>query len=346
LVDGSSNPPWNPGVTNGNVVFNLNSGADVTFEMCGILGDGTPDDATNEIDSFALDTGPSSTGPWTEVLTDGGNTYDRSASWMFFQLSSPQTAKYIRWRYLSTHGGDPEVGEVRISNIIDQEETDPPDPPPDPPPSASFPATAVLDTFTRANGAIGGNWIDGLSGTGTCLISGNASVLGTGVHDCYYNTQYGPDVEVYATLPLGASHAATTRLWLFACVQSAGIGTTGWDGYAIRVRKDAGIDDLIEVQRIDNDVKTSLGASTTVEHNNGFKFGMRIQSDGSIKGYANSGSGWILLLERSDATYGCTNSYLAMEHTDASQAIDDFGGGTVAPGESTTDFVPSVIFMD
>jgi hypothetical protein len=266
---------------------------------------------------------------------------------MFFRFASPQTAKYIRWRYTSTFAGNPEIGEVRLSNIVEQDAGDPEEPPI----ADDFPSASIVDTLNRADGAIGGNWINGITSTGTCVISGNAATFGVDEGNCYYNVlNAGPSVEAYGSLPAGSSHSDGANMWIHTCIQQTGIGTTGADSYAIRIRKDAGTNnDLFVLQKMVNDVFTSLGGESDIDFENGYKFGIRVYEDGTIRGYMYTGTNWQLIQERFDPVSGgglpCTNTYSGMEMRHTTQKIDDFGTGTFSAGSSLI-VVPTMIFMD
>ena len=64
--------------------------------------------------------------------------------------------------------------------------------------SATFPTTPVLDTFNRANGGPGANWVDM---TSTFAIATNAlTQVGGGDTYVEWNSGFGASQEVYVTL--------------------------------------------------------------------------------------------------------------------------------------------------
>jgi len=63
-----------------------------------------------------------------------------------------------------------------------------------------LPSTPVLDTFNRANGALGANWVQLASDIGQLTIQSNVarSPSGATVASVWAPAQFGPDSEVYA----------------------------------------------------------------------------------------------------------------------------------------------------
>lgn len=65
---------------------------------------------------------------------------------------------------------------------------------------AQFPTTGVLDNFDRADeDPIGGDWSNGVNGSGSCDIAGNA-LVGAQNGGCWWNaSSFGENQEVFMT---------------------------------------------------------------------------------------------------------------------------------------------------
>jgi hypothetical protein len=95
----------------------------------------------------------------------------------------------------------------------------------------AFPSTGVLDTFTRANGALGANWSTYTAdGANAAAISSNTVVATSGYSGMLWTASFGPDCEAYCdlvTLPTGWFVALNLRTNAVAdtgyiCIASAG----------------------------------------------------------------------------------------------------------------------------
>lgn len=191
----------------------------------------------------------------------------------------------------------------------------------------SFPQTSVLDDFNRANEGPppSSNWTT-LFGAGSRVVS-NQCVRGsagsTGDNGSYWNVQdFGPDCEVFCTFATGGSS------YLDCYVRLVNIGSGTTDGY------DAAVSDnnnTFRYFRIDNDVYTLLGAAESVTVDSGDSSGLRVVGD-SLQGYFKDVSGanvyQLIGGGRTDSTYTAAGKIGATFNNDT-QAIDDFGGGTV-----------------
>jgi hypothetical protein len=82
--------------------------------------------------------------------------------------------------------------------------------------SNDFPTTPVLDNFNRANGPIGGSWVDPVNGLSLLTINNNMLAQAC----CQYKTpvwnggSFGPDQEAYVTIVQGTATAPEQDLML------------------------------------------------------------------------------------------------------------------------------------
>lgn len=183
-----------------------------------------------------------------------------------------------------------------------------------------FPATPVLDPFTRANeDPITVNWTTPLySGDGTMRLNSNAisASVDSLFSDAYYDLrQFGPDCEIYATITV----APTTGHLMNLHARLKDVGTSGVDGYEFYI--DSG---GMALQRIVNNVETVLATNSTVVAN-GEKIGIRCIGS-TIEGWHYTGGSWILRMTAIDSTHGGAG-YAGVQVSHQQVVIDDFGGG-------------------
>lgn len=197
--------------------------------------------------------------------------------------------------------------------------------------TGTFPTTSLLDNFDRAS--LGANWSTDpyAAGQSALTITSNQASSSDGAGCSWYNVAtYGGDCEVYIVIATKPS-AGDTEIGL----RTVSVGTIGVDGYDLECNVVAGAgNDLIEVNRIDNQTFTQLGASITQEWAGGDSFGL--EAIGSVlTAYYKSGAGsWSAIGNRTDATYSAAGYLtLMIESTDA--RVDDFSGGTVVAGQPT-----------
>lgn len=189
-----------------------------------------------------------------------------------------------------------------------------------------FPTTGILDNFNRADGSVGANWSADAFNFGSVKfnISGNKAVDGgSGYSFCWWNVaQYGPDCEVYCTMPL----KETVQIYLRIQQPSNSANTA--DGYYLEnvIQSGAG-NDQWKLYRVDNCVFTQLGATMTQEWTAGDSVGL--QAIGStISVWLKLSGTWTLIGSRTDATYPGAG-YIGAALDNAAAQLDDFGGGTI-----------------
>lgn len=185
----------------------------------------------------------------------------------------------------------------------------------------SFPTTSILDNFNRANEGppLSASWTNAWRpASGGFKVTANRAAVESAV-DCstYWNTNVGPDLEVYATIPAGAAsyHGLAARL--------VGEGTSGVDGYELI----AFSSNTIGLYRWDNHAQSAaIGGTISQAFADGDSFGMKIVGS-TFTIYFKSGAGaWTSIGTRNDATYSAAGKLGMRSDADA---FDDFGGGTL-----------------
>lgn len=187
----------------------------------------------------------------------------------------------------------------------------------------SFPTTAILDTFDRANGDPGANWTSPVwIDTQEFTIDANRSSFPVGDNGGYWNgATFGPDVEVYEDFPVWTG---ISQLWLFLRVVSPGGSADGYVVYFNTIGTNA-----LRYYRLDGGALTQLGASENLTTASGDSFGGSMIGS-TLSGYQKTG-GWSgALSTRTDATYSASG-YIGHYCDNPLIFGDNFGGGTIVP---------------
>jgi hypothetical protein len=188
---------------------------------------------------------------------------------------------------------------------------------------SGFPTTPVLDTFNRANGAIGINW--GGYASAFSIASNQLDVVAGGfdTYAFWRNTAFGADQEAYFTF--AQVDADSSEQSLFLKSQS----NTSYGNGVIEVLYDANAD-IVQVWTFHpTGGWTQRGANIPVTFVNGDQFGARALANGTVEVYKNgvllatrSITGWVLY---------ASGGYIGIWFADAADArLDDFGGGNVS----------------
>jgi hypothetical protein len=179
----------------------------------------------------------------------------------------------------------------------------------------------VLDSFTRANGAIGNAWSG--SKSGYAIASNRLDVGSSG--DLYWSgTRFAADQEAYFTL--STLDPAANELDLLLKAQ----GSTSWSSGVLEVWYDP-VNGRVQVWSYSSAQGwVQRGADIPVTFVTGDRFGARVSASGQVQVYRNS-----QLLGTRDArgwTYASATGYIGLWTDNAAAAfLDDFGGGTVVP---------------
>ena len=185
----------------------------------------------------------------------------------------------------------------------------------------SFPSTGILDNFNRGNESpVDGNWSPFYGDLKAQLVSNAIIHLDTSDgSSMYWNPNTYQDSENYYTI----TTKGTTDFSIFTRMGGDPINALdGYRGYhSIPLS-------LVRIQRLDDSVKTTLGADiTSVTFANGDGFGFEMIGS-TITTYKRISGSWAGIGNRSDATYA--SGYIGLRGgDDTTWVFDDFGGGTV-----------------
>lgn len=208
------------------------------------------------------------------------------------------------------------------------------------------PSLGILDTFNRANGALGPNWSSPTySGDSSPTIISNAcgQSSGTSFADANWSAaSFGPDSEVYATL--SAVPAAANQAYLQARIQNP--NNALMSAYTLIVNKAAGTD-TVDLMRTIANVDTSIGTRSQ-EVAAGDAVGLVVLGAGATVTiqiwYKASGGAWAQLgadISDTDALRIVAAGAIGLGTQAAAARWDDFGGGTqVASAASAPLFAP------
>jgi hypothetical protein len=185
----------------------------------------------------------------------------------------------------------------------------------------AFPTTGLLEAFA-GTGTLDADWTTYPGANAPRRTSGQAGNNGaSGAYvGAYWDVStFGPDCEVYETVPVVADY-----IGLYARVGNLGGNPTGyqasWAGTSLTLQRNDSGGGQVELD------------SVTLSQTNGMQWGLECIGD-QIKVYTNTGGGWVERLSATDATYGSAG-YIAFDLYDVSAVtrLDDFSGGTVVGG--------------
>lgn len=198
----------------------------------------------------------------------------------------------------------------------------------------AFPTTSVLDSFTRADGALGANWGTPVtSGNPACKVATNqiAPNVDTGnspYADGYWSAAtFGPDSECYATVTSVANAARA----LYARVVNPGNASTlaGYD-----LQSSFGAVTTWGLYEITNNVETLMGATFTQTVSANDAIGIDCIGTTIAAHYKASGGSWTTLASRTNSAHSAAgNIGVSMQPGSGSaNRMDDFAGGTISGG--------------
>lgn len=200
----------------------------------------------------------------------------------------------------------------------------------------AFPVNGILDAFTRADSTttVGTNWT---AFTAVGASSGNEGILSNQLYNphgsfsnytgMYWNpTTFGPDMEVYMSLPTKYTANAGDNWTIY--LRSQHLSPVGTENtYNLQINVD---NNQLNISRSDAGVGTQLGASVSQTISSGDKAGLSIVGS-TITVYYNTAGTWNTITTRTDSTYtgnGSIGWYIPGNTQDG--RFDDFGGGTLA----------------
>jgi PKD repeat protein len=186
-------------------------------------------------------------------------------------------------------------------------------------PPNTFPQTAVLDNFNRANGAIGGSWVDGTSG-----LTVNNNQLAQTVSDnstVWNGGTFGATQEEYITFATASASAAEQNLMLK-------VQGTSWNTGHIEVAYNAPQSRVTVNTYAPTQGWVGRGTINNVTFAAGDRFGARTDASGNVDVYKNSTK--VGTLSAGNWPFVANGGRLGLTLSGASGSrYDDFGGGTV-----------------
>lgn len=214
----------------------------------------------------------------------------------------------------------------------------------------AFPTTSVLDTFTQANGALSANWTAPFIAGGdvptvnTNMMIGPSPVLDPLTASAYWNVStFGPDSEVYATVPA----SATSSEWCILFLRAQNMGTGTYCAY--RCFANIG-SDALGIYRWYNNAQAAVVYEDAQTMAVGDKWGFSAVTSGTdiiLTAYRDSGAGFVQVIQVTDTNVISGSPLLGNAGYIAAQlygsgsttrALDDFGGGTLVPPEEKQSF--------
>lgn len=197
----------------------------------------------------------------------------------------------------------------------------------------AFPTTGILDNFNRADENPldgGGNWGDRLTNNDLQILSNRAAGTGANVLNSRYwaASQFGPDCEVYYSVPVINVSPDYLRLW----IRIQNPGAANETGYMMQWLNDANGCKIFKETARESYSQLAVNAAARFAAND--QIGMEAIGT-TITVYQNGTS----VVSVSDGTTTGAG-YIAIGCRSTIFRLDDFGGGTVVPAAT---FMPKVI---
>jgi hypothetical protein len=188
-------------------------------------------------------------------------------------------------------------------------------------------STSVLDTFNRANGAVGTNWA-GLNGTDFYTIVSKRLDVQAGGSLVWKATSFGSNQEAFVTLSTIDTHSLAQGVILkvqTGSIPNAGAIAVVYDARARAVR--------VSTLRLGTNGAWTLYANKAATFANGDQLGARALANGEVQIYKNGKLIATVRLNTTDkAFFSAKGGKIGLWTLAAPKALfDDFGGGTVAP---------------
>jgi len=185
--------------------------------------------------------------------------------------------------------------------------------------AASFPATGVLDNFNRANGPVGGAWVDATSGLNIVSNALTQSVITNSV--VWNGASFGKNQEAYFTFVASSGTAAEQNLMLK-------VQGTSWSSGHVEVAYNA-----LQARVHVNSYAPSQGwvghgSLSGVSFGAGDQFGARMDSLGVVNVYRNGNL--LGTISAASWPFAGLGGRLGMTLSEINGSVlDNFGGGTV-----------------
>ena len=205
---------------------------------------------------------------------------------------------------------------------------------------AAFPTNnTILDNFNRPDGALGGS--TGSSGViwSTGGIDGNTNGLNICSNElCGINTNgvlspsYGPDTEMYATMP--TLPLSGDGGYVFMAARISSVGTSGWNGYGMLFAPS----NTWQLRRYTGGSSTVLASGTQVA-SAGDSVGFSVIGNTLTAWYKPAVGSWSSVATVTDNTYAGAGP-IGIELGDSTVRLDNLAGGSTV--NNTTPAAPTL----
>jgi VCBS repeat-containing protein len=190
--------------------------------------------------------------------------------------------------------------------------------------AASFPATAVLDNFNRANGKVGSSW-EGLTESSFYKLASNKLDVQLGGPLVWKPASFGAAQEAFLTLSTIDSKSPSMGVLLkvqTGSIPNAGAISVVYDAKAKAVR--------VSALRLGQNGAWTLYPNQAATFANGDVLGARAKADGTVQIYKNGTLITTVTLNAADqAFFNTKGGKIGIWTAAAPNALfDDFGGGT------------------
>jgi hypothetical protein len=186
----------------------------------------------------------------------------------------------------------------------------------------------VIDTFTRANGAVGSNW-EGLTSSSFYKIASNALDVQVGGSLVWKPTSFGTTQQAFVTLSRldlkSPSQGVLLKVQSGSSLPNAGAIAVVYDAVGKAVR--------VSSLRLGQNGVWTLYANQAATFASGDVLGAQAKADGTVQIYRNGALVTSVTLNAADkAFFNAKGGKIGIWTAAAPNAIlDDFGGGTVTP---------------
>jgi beta-glucosidase len=191
--------------------------------------------------------------------------------------------------------------------------------------AATFPTTAVLDSFNRANGKVGSSW-EGLTGTSFYRLISKRLDVQLGGPLVWKPASFGADQEAFVTLSKLDSKSPSMGVLLkvqTGSTPNAGAISVVYDARAKAVR--------VSTLRLGQNGAWTPYANQPVTFANGDVLGAQARADGTVLIYKNDTLVATVTLNTADQSFfNAKGGKIGIWTAAARKALlDDFGGGTL-----------------
>lgn len=196
-------------------------------------------------------------------------------------------------------------------------------------PTPTFPFNGILDAFNRANEnpLANGTWslLTGLTSMGLRVVSNAVTAQASTDGASYWTpSSFGPDSEIYATVPTFTAQSDFIELFL----RVSGAGTGNINGYAVNFERAASGLTVYLIKYVNNGLNTLKASVTASSWIPGDGVGFSITGN-ILRAWIYHAGSWSVIDDVVDNTYTASGRLaLKISQFGGSVVLDDVGGGT------------------